>query len=95
MVRTTMAVVAVLVISTLASASYSSDAIGSAGAIAPQRLESGGDLLHTLGLTRPALQKECCRICTKGKACGDSCIARDKVCHQPPGCACNGRSAEQ
>lgn len=31
----------------------------------------------------------CCRVCKKGKACGNSCIARDKKCHQPPGCACN------
>jgi hypothetical protein len=32
----------------------------------------------------------CCKVCTKGKACGDSCIARDKTCHQPRGCACDG-----
>ncbi|MEQ8967487.1 MAG: hypothetical protein RID91_16860 [Azospirillaceae bacterium] len=32
----------------------------------------------------------CCRICRKGKACGDSCINRQLQCHQPPGCACNG-----
>lgn len=32
----------------------------------------------------------CCKICTKGKACGNTCIPRDHVCHQPPGCACNG-----
>lgn len=32
----------------------------------------------------------CCRVCTTGKACGDSCIARSLTCHQPPGCACNG-----
>lgn len=32
----------------------------------------------------------CCKICHKGKACGDSCIARDRVCRQPPGCACDG-----
>jgi hypothetical protein len=32
----------------------------------------------------------CCKICRKGKACGDTCIDRDDVCHQPPGCACNG-----
>lgn len=32
----------------------------------------------------------CCRICTRGKACGNSCIARDRQCHQPPGCACDG-----
>lgn len=32
---------------------------------------------------------ECCKICRKGKACGDTCIARDKDCHEPPGCACD------
>lgn len=32
----------------------------------------------------------CCKTCTKGKACGNTCIARDKVCHRPPGCACDG-----
>lgn len=31
----------------------------------------------------------CCKVCRKGKACGNSCIARDKQCHQPPGCACD------
>lgn len=32
----------------------------------------------------------CCQVCRIGKACGNSCIARDKACHQPSGCACNG-----
>ncbi|CAG0988154.1 hypothetical protein PLCT2_02309 [Planctomycetaceae bacterium] len=32
----------------------------------------------------------CCKICTTGKACGDSCISRNKTCHKGPGCACNG-----
>ena len=32
----------------------------------------------------------CCKTCSKGKACGNSCIAKDKNCHQPPGCACDG-----
>lgn len=30
----------------------------------------------------------CCRYCSKGKPCGDSCINRSYTCHQPPGCAC-------
>lgn len=30
----------------------------------------------------------CCRVCKKGKPCGDACIAADKACHAPPGCAC-------
>lgn len=32
----------------------------------------------------------CCKICRKGKACGDSCISRSKTCHKGPGCACDG-----
>lgn len=34
-------------------------------------------------------QRSCCRTCNKGKACGNGCIAREKVCRQPVGCACN------
>lgn len=30
----------------------------------------------------------CCKTCTKGKPCGDTCIAQDKACHVGPGCAC-------
>ena len=33
--------------------------------------------------------RECCKVCHKGKACGDTCIPRDRQCHKPPGCACN------
>ena len=32
----------------------------------------------------------CCKVCRAGKACGDSCISRDKACHKGKGCACNG-----
>ena len=32
----------------------------------------------------------CCKVCTKGKACGNSCIAAWKTCHKGKGCACNG-----
>lgn len=32
----------------------------------------------------------CCKICTKGKACGDSCISKSYTCHKGPGCACDG-----
>lgn len=32
----------------------------------------------------------CCKICRKGKACGDSCISRAYTCHKGPGCACDG-----
>ena len=32
----------------------------------------------------------CCKICKKGKACGDACIAVDLKCTKGAGCACNG-----
>lgn len=35
-------------------------------------------------------RRACCKICRKGKACGDTCISRNKTCHVGPGCACNG-----
>jgi hypothetical protein len=38
----------------------------------------------------PAPTRRCCKICTTGKACGNSCISRRYTCHQPPGCACDG-----
>jgi hypothetical protein len=31
----------------------------------------------------------CCKHCSKGKACGDSCISRSYTCHKAPGCACD------
>ncbi len=34
-------------------------------------------------------QSACCKTCSKGKACGDSCISRSYTCHQPVGCACD------
>jgi hypothetical protein len=32
----------------------------------------------------------CCRVCKEGKACGDSCIAKNRTCTKGSGCACNG-----
>jgi len=37
------------------------------------------------------VQKPCCKICRKGKACGNSCIRRTYTCRKPPGCACDAR----
>jgi hypothetical protein len=36
-------------------------------------------------------EQACCRVCTKGCACGDSCISCGKTCHKGAGCACNAR----
>ncbi len=40
--------------------------------------------------TPPEPANECCRVCRSGKACGDGCIAADKSCSKPSGCACDG-----
>jgi hypothetical protein len=32
----------------------------------------------------------CCKVCSKGKACGDSCISRSYTCRKGTGCACDG-----
>ena len=32
----------------------------------------------------------CCKVCSAGIACGNSCISRNDICHVGPGCACNG-----
>ena len=42
-----------------------------------------------VGQSQPVQTEACCKICKKGKACGDSCINRDYNCTKPPGCACN------
>ncbi|MBN8542212.1 MAG: hypothetical protein J0L82_17605 [Deltaproteobacteria bacterium] len=38
----------------------------------------------------PKTSYSCCKVCTKGKACGDSCISRYKTCTKGVGCACDG-----
>ena len=35
------------------------------------------------------LGASCCEVCRKGKACGDTCIARERTCRKPPGWACD------
>jgi hypothetical protein len=35
----------------------------------------------------------CCKICTIGKACGNTCIEATKTCHVGVGCACNASNA--
>jgi hypothetical protein len=32
----------------------------------------------------------CCKVCSVGKACGNTCISRDNTCRVGQGCACDG-----
>ena len=33
-------------------------------------------------------RQECCKHCTKGQPCGNTCISTKAKCKSPPGCAC-------
>lgn len=37
-----------------------------------------------------SLNQYCCKVCTRGKACGDTCISKSRACHVGAGCACDG-----
>lgn len=39
---------------------------------------------------RRTRSRSCCKYCSKGKPCGDTCISRRYTCHKGPGCACWG-----
>lgn len=60
----------------------------SAGQI-PQTV-APGEMTPKPAITQQVSQA-CCKVCRKGKACGNSCISRAKTCRKPPGCACDGR----
>jgi hypothetical protein len=46
--------------------------------------------VHPLTDQAGATPAQCCKICHKGKACGDTCISRQDTCHVGQGCACDG-----
>ena len=61
-------------------------------------LPIGGRRSDTPPLAEPASDEvardciprsECCKVCSKGKACGASCIRRSYTCRKGRGCACN------
>ena len=45
--------------------------------------------LARIGQARP-FKAACCKVCRKGKACGNSCISRSYACRKGAGCACDG-----
>lgn len=67
---------------------------------APGTAEAVGDI-NLKDVTKPGAIKpaprsipedggggRCCKVCHRGKPCGDSCISAGKACNKPPGCAC-------
>ena len=45
--------------------------------------------------TAQGKQRTCCKVCRKGKPCGNSCISKAKSCHKPVGCACSSTSDDR
>lgn len=63
-------------------------ALDASGALpyTPTTSTSTSSTTSTSSKSKPA--DGCCRHCASGKPCGDSCIAANKECHTPGGCAC-------
>ena len=61
-------------------------------ALADSSASSHSSSAPSAGLTglSTATAQTCCKICHKGKSCGNTCISREKICHVAPGCACDG-----
>lgn len=53
----------------------------------PSRIQSPPATQSDAGDCRP--RSSCCRVCSKGRACGASCIRASNECHKGRGCACN------
>ncbi|SLN63975.1 hypothetical protein ROA7450_03366 [Roseovarius albus] len=51
---------------------------------------SASDLREKLSPGVKIWDAACCKVCRKGKACGNSCIKRTYTCHKGKGCACDG-----
>lgn len=45
--------------------------------------------LHRGSLSGCRPRSGCCRLCKEGKACGDSCLSRNRECRNRAGCACD------
>jgi hypothetical protein len=42
-----------------------------------------------LPMSTAQTSQQCCRVCQKGKPCGDSCISAERQCNKQSGCACS------
>lgn len=58
--------------------------------VAPDASPQGSALDRLRALVDRPTAVYCCKVCSNGKACGDSCISRSKTCQKVVGCACNG-----
>jgi hypothetical protein len=60
--------------------------------VVPKKVTTPATLFTPKKVTTPKIivpKKVCCKVCTTGQACGNSCISARYTCHKAPGCACN------
>jgi hypothetical protein len=91
-----IAIVMLAVLTTVCSASDATRAeprMNADSVLALAHVDRTPAFLNIPGAEEPTAspaQQACCKICQRGKACGNTCISRDKQCHVGPGCACDG-----
>jgi DNA-binding transcriptional LysR family regulator len=49
-------------------------------------------IVAPLPMSTAQAPQQCCRICQKGKPCGDGCISAERQCRKESGCACSAAS---
>ena len=59
------------------------------------RLDARADqapVVAPLRMSAAQAPAQCCRMCQKGKPCGDGCISAERQCRKAQGCACSAAS---
>ena len=64
--------------------------------VAAPLLEAHADqaplMTRALPMSTAQTAPQCCRMCQKGKPCGDGCISAERQCKKDQGCACSASS---
>ena len=60
------------------------------GTQASVQLDAGDQSLRNRLSPTKLWNAACCKVCRKGKACGNSCIKKSYNCSKGNGCACDG-----
>ena len=91
MKRIACAILFALLLSTAPVAPVVAGSAPGAAAEACGKIAAAADVPSTAAtLPNGFVAAACCKLCRKGKACGNSCISRAKTCWKGPGCACDG-----
>lgn len=88
---TALAAVIVAIMISLGGTSFAEPAGQPADAMATESVAAEDCSVQVRDGTEVA--QTCCKRCTRGCPCGNSCISCSKTCRVGPGCACRGDGA--